>query len=78
MRYVVMGRLGGPNSHTLERSTVGILCGTTIGCRGLLVHAESADARDFYRHLVAEFQVSPTDELHLVLLVEDIVRTLRP
>jgi hypothetical protein len=52
--------------------------GTTIGCRGLLVHAESAEARDFYRHLVPEFEVSPTDELHLVLLMKDIIRTLRP
>jgi hypothetical protein len=32
-----------------------------IGCRGLLVYAESADARDFYRHLVPEFEPSPTD-----------------
>lgn len=48
-----------------------------IGCRGLLVHAESRDARDFYRHLVPEFEPSPTDELHLVLLMKDIRRTLR-
>ncbi len=48
-----------------------------IGCRGLLVHAESSDARDFYLHLVPEFQPSPTDELHLVLLTKDIRRALR-
>ncbi len=48
-----------------------------IGCRGLLVHAESDDARAFYRHLVPEFENSPTDELHLVLLMKDIRRTLR-
>jgi GNAT superfamily N-acetyltransferase len=48
-----------------------------IGCRGLLVHAESAEARDFYRHLVPEFESSPTDDLHLVLLMKDIRRTLR-
>lgn len=47
-----------------------------IGCRGLLVHAESADARNFYIHLVPEFEPSPTDELHLVLLMKDIRRTL--
>ncbi len=47
-----------------------------IGCRGLLVHAESAQAREFYRHLVPEFEPSPTDELHLVLLMKDIHRTL--
>lgn len=47
-----------------------------IGCRGLLVHAESERARDFYLHLVPEFEPSPTDELHLVLLLKDIKRTL--
>lgn len=48
-----------------------------IGWRGLLVHAESATASAFYRHLVPEFEVSPTDDLHLVLLMKDIRRTLR-
>lgn len=48
-----------------------------IGCRGLLVHGESEAACEFYRHLVPEFETSPTDELHLVLLLEDIKRTLR-
>jgi GNAT superfamily N-acetyltransferase len=47
-----------------------------IGCRGLLVHAESQTARDFYLHLVPEFQQSPTDEMHLVLMLKDIKRTL--
>lgn len=48
-----------------------------IGCRGLLVHSESAEARDFYLHLVPEFEESPTDPLHLVLLMKDIRKTLR-
>ncbi|MGH9380233.1 MAG: GNAT family N-acetyltransferase [Thermoanaerobaculia bacterium] len=48
-----------------------------IGCRGLLVHAESAQARHFYLHLIPEFEESPTDELHLVLLLKDIKRTLQ-
>jgi predicted N-acetyltransferase YhbS len=47
-----------------------------IGCRGLLVHAESADARAFYTRLIPEFEPSPTDELHLVLLAKDIRATL--
>lgn len=47
-----------------------------IGCRGLLVHAESDAARSFYVHLVPEFEPSPTDDLHLVLLMKDIRRTL--
>ncbi|MGI9018515.1 MAG: GNAT family N-acetyltransferase [Euzebya sp.] len=48
-----------------------------IGCCGLLVHCESEAARDFYRHLIAEFETSPTDELHLVLLLKDIKRSLQ-
>ena len=47
-----------------------------IGCRGLLIHAESAVARDFYLHLIPELEPSPTDELHLVLLLKDARRTL--
>ena len=47
----------------------------TIGCRGLLIHAESTDARDFYRHLVPELEHSPTDDLHLVLLMKDARKT---
>jgi GNAT superfamily N-acetyltransferase len=48
-----------------------------IGCRGLLVHAETSEAAAFYRHLVPEFDASPTDDLHLVLPMKDIRRTLR-
>jgi len=51
--------------------------GAGIGCRGLLVHAETPHARDFYLDLVPEFEQSPTDDLHLVLLMKDILRTLR-
>ena len=48
-----------------------------IGCRGLLVHAESRQARDFYLHLIPEFEPSPTDALHLVLLMRHIRSALR-
>lgn len=51
--------------------------GDQIGCRGLLVHAETQDARDFYLHLIPEFEPSPTDDLHLVLLMKDIHHALR-
>lgn len=50
--------------------------GTEIGCRGLIVHAETPEARDFYLHLVPEFEPSPTDDLHLVLLMKDILKTI--
>lgn len=48
-----------------------------IGCRGLIVHAESTEARGFYQHLVPEFGDSPTDSLHLILLMKDIRRTIQ-
>jgi len=47
-----------------------------IGCRGLLVHAESEHARSFYEDLIPEFERSPTDPLHLLLLLKDIRHTL--
>ena len=47
-----------------------------IGCRGLLVHAESPDAASFYKHLIPGFTESPTDGMHLVLLLKDIRMTL--
>ncbi len=47
-----------------------------IGCRGLLIHAESDHARDFYLHLIPELLPSPTDELHLVLMTKDARRSL--
>ena len=49
---------------------------SSIGCRGLLVHAESDEARRFYLHLVPELEASPTDARHLVLLMKDIRHTL--
>ena len=51
--------------------------GEAIGCRGLLIHAESVEARSFYLHLIPELLPSPTDELHLLLLMKDVVKTLR-
>jgi len=51
--------------------------GTEIRCRGLLVHAESTAARDYYLHLIPEFEPSPTDDLHLMLPMNDLLTTLR-
>ena len=48
-----------------------------IGCRGLLIHAETEAAREFYLHLIPELIPSPTDDLHLVLFMKDARRTLR-
>jgi hypothetical protein len=41
------------------------------------VHVETVEARDFYLHLVPEFEASPTVGMHLCLLMKDIRRTLR-
>ena len=51
------------------------LASRTIGARALLIHAESERARDFYLH-VAEFDASPTEPLHLLLLLSEIERIL--
>jgi GNAT superfamily N-acetyltransferase len=47
-----------------------------VGLRALLIHAESDAARSFYAHL-AEFEASPTDPLHLYLLIKDLRASLR-
>lgn len=81
----LLARLGVDVDHESKGLGVGLLqdvfvrlagLSAGIGCRGLLVHAESHDVREFYLHLVPEFEPSPTDELHLVLLMKDIHRTL--
>jgi GNAT superfamily N-acetyltransferase len=47
----------------------------TIGVRAMLVHAIDADARRFYlRH---GLQPSPSDPLHLMILLKDIAASLR-
>jgi hypothetical protein len=82
----LLARLGVSIEHEGRRLGAGLLAdavsrtaqlGTEIGCRGLLVHAETPQARDFYLHLIPEFERSPTDDLHLVLLMKDILGTLR-
>jgi len=82
----LLARLGVSTAHEGQGLGAGLLqdvivrtadLGAEIGCRGLLVHAETTAVRDFYLHLISEFEPSPTDELHLVLLMKDIHRTLR-
>jgi GNAT superfamily N-acetyltransferase len=50
---------------------------SAIGARALLIHAESDEARSFYEHL-AEFDPSPSDPLHLMMLMTDIEAILGP
>ncbi|MFT5340593.1 MAG: hypothetical protein ACI9IO_002353 [Cyanobium sp.] len=51
--------------------------GRSSSCCGLLrlVHGESEQARCFYEHLIPEFERSPIDPLHLLLL-KDLLHTL--
>jgi hypothetical protein len=44
-----------------------------IGVRALIIHCESDAARDFYLRL-AKFEPSPTDPMHLLLLIKDLRR----
>ncbi|MDG4821541.1 GNAT family N-acetyltransferase [Asanoa sp. WMMD1127] len=46
-----------------------------IGVRAVLIHCESESARDFYQRL-AKFEPSPTDPMHLLLLMKDLRRAL--
>ena len=47
-----------------------------IGARALLIHAKNDAARAFYLKQ-AEFEPSPTDPLHLSLLLKDLRKALR-
>jgi GNAT superfamily N-acetyltransferase len=82
----LLARLGVSTEHEGRGLGAGLLAdaisrtaqlGVEIGCRGLLIHAETREARDFYLHLIPEFEPSPTDELHILLLMKDIHRTLK-
>lgn len=46
----------------------------TIGARAILVHAKDDEARAFYARYA--FEQSPTDPLHLMLLMKDVRKTL--
>jgi GNAT superfamily N-acetyltransferase len=46
-----------------------------IGARVILVHAKTERARDFY--LRFGFEPSPTDPLHLLILMKDVRRAIR-
>jgi len=48
-----------------------------VGVRALLIHAESERAATFYTRLGIGFEPSPTDPLHLVLLLKDLRQAVR-
>lgn len=47
-----------------------------VGIRAVMVHAKDEGARRFYQHF--DFDPSPTDPLHLFLLVKEIQRLVLP
>lgn len=47
----------------------------TIGVRAMLIHAKDESARDYYLRQ-GEFEPSPTDRLHLFLLLKDLRKAI--
>lgn len=47
----------------------------TVGVRSFLIHAQDVEARNFYLSQ-AEFEPSPTDDLHLFMKISDIKKNL--
>jgi GNAT superfamily N-acetyltransferase len=45
-----------------------------IGARALLVHAKDDNAKGFYQHF--DFEPSPSDPYHLLLIMKDLLRIL--
>jgi len=48
-----------------------------VGVRAFLIHAETPEAAAFYRRLSPAFEESPTDPLHVILLMKDLRRAIR-
>lgn len=48
-----------------------------VGVRALLIHAETAEAAQLYRRISPGFEPSPTDPLHLILLMKDLRAGIR-
>lgn len=46
----------------------------TIGARALLVHAKDDNAKRFYEHF--NFEPSPSDPYHLLLIIKDLLRMI--
>lgn len=44
----------------------------SVGVRALLIHCETPEARAFYERIDSGFEASPTDPLHLLLLIKDL------
>jgi GNAT superfamily N-acetyltransferase len=60
----------GLGAHLLRDAVIrSVRAAGLIGARAMLVHAISDEARSFHAHF--DFEPSPTDPLHLLLLIKD-------
>jgi GNAT superfamily N-acetyltransferase len=59
--------------HVMKRTAE---AAQTIGCRALLVHCETSEAREWYLHHVPALKPSPSDPMHLILLTKDLRRAV--
>jgi predicted N-acetyltransferase YhbS len=75
---IVLGRLAvdrnhqgrGVGSHLLRDAIIrSVRIADQLGVRAVLVHALNGEARQFYPRY--DFEPSPTDDLHLFLLIKD-------
>lgn len=48
-----------------------------VGVRAFLIHAETPEAAAFYQRIDSAFEASPTDPLHLVVLMKDLRAAIR-
>jgi predicted N-acetyltransferase YhbS len=58
-----------------EAFKLAIAAASSIGVRAVLIHAENAGVKDWYRK-IAEFEESPTDPLHLVVMMKDLKKAV--
>jgi GNAT superfamily N-acetyltransferase len=49
-----------------------------VGVRAILIHAKNTKVCDWYKKQASSFIESPTDPLHLFLLIQDIVKNSNP
>ena len=73
---VDLGHQGADIGRSLVQDAIARAVATadTVGVRAILVHAKDDELREWYAQF--GFQPSPTDPLHMVLLMKDARRTL--
>ena len=82
---VILTRLGvdlaeqgrGVGSALVRDAFFQVAIADRIGVRALLIHAETPEAAAFYKGIDPGFESSPTDPLHVALLIKDLRRAIR-